>query len=498
MSEEYDIRLLNILNSYDDVSKLVEVIVLLKSEYVLNDDELELCDRCLSDIESYNGSNLNKILKFDTSIEKYDVLKIEDIIDEFIRDRKHCEINDIFSLTSEDVFAPDTIGKLLKAYDRRITGSIDSNLFNENIFINESGDVDISSVSEYVDSFSKGIKKGTITTIIGDSSLFKSLWAINVAYNAILNDKNVMYLSINADKEIQAKRLLTRHNCNERFPDNFTYECMHNKSNITFTTNVVQDFKERYVSNIIIFDESDLCVPTIRSLRRLIAQAEKYFLDNTDSGIDLIIVDDLSYLSYYNGKQYINARSTVISQYYKFLKDESNNLLGTNHGCSVLFTHQDIDDGVSAIKNNGNYKLSFINQTIVASSDNIFTIYGSPLRCTTKAKVKVVKAPYGEVMDRPESISIDYSKWFMSTDSKSLCETKYLVEIQKDTIKDLQRSLDVVTEQRDNAEDLLDKYRRGENEPSLEEQLSLGQGIISEDDRRSLLKINRSKEDNYE
>ena len=101
-------------------------------------------------------------------------------------------------------------------------------------------------------------------------------------------------------------------------------------------------------------------------------------------------------------------------------------------------------------------------------------------------------------MDRPESISIDYSKWFMSTDSKSLCETKYLVEIQKDTIKDLQRSLDVVTEQRDNAEDLLDKYRRGENEPFLEEQLSLGQGIISEEDRRSLLEINRSKEDNYE
>ena len=132
-------------------------------------------------------------------------MKIEDIIDEFIRDRKHCEINDIFSLTSEDVFAPDTIGKLLKAYDRRITGSIDSNLFNENIFINESGDVDISSVSECVDSFSKGIKKGAITTIIGDSSLFKSLWAINIAYDVILNDKNVMYLSINADKEIQAK-----------------------------------------------------------------------------------------------------------------------------------------------------------------------------------------------------------------------------------------------------------------------------------------------------
>ena len=115
-----------------------------------------------------------------------------------------------------------------------------------------------------------------------------------------------MYLSINTDKEIQVKRLFTRHNCNEKFPESYTYESMHNKYNQTAVTNVIYDFKERYSKNLIIFDESDMCVPTIRSLRRLIAQAEKYFLDNTDSGIDLIIVD-LTYLPFYNGKRYINA-----------------------------------------------------------------------------------------------------------------------------------------------------------------------------------------------
>ena len=192
--------------------------------------------------------------------------------------------------------------------------------------MNQTDDVDISSVSNSIDSFSKGLKKGTITTMIGDSSSLKSLWAINIAYEAILNDKNVMYLSINTDKEIQVKRLFTRHNCNEKFPESYTYESMHNKYNQTAVTNVIYDFKERYSKNLIIFDESDMCVPTIRSLRRLIAQAEKYFLDNTDSGIDLIIVDDLTYLPFYNGKRYINARATVISQYYKFFR-EANNLL---------------------------------------------------------------------------------------------------------------------------------------------------------------------------
>lgn len=465
MSDDIDIMFLNILNSCPNVNQLVDVINILKNEYVLNEEELELCDRCLADIGTYNGSNLKKILNIEPNIEIYDKLKIDNKIDEFIHERKYREVKDIFSLSSEDVFTPDSIDKLLKGYTKRIKSSIDSDLFNEDIFLNESDDIDISSVSDAVDSFSKGIRKGTITSIIGDSGNFKSLWAINIAYNAISDDKNVMYLSINTDKEVVAKRLLTRHNCNERFPNSYSYENMHNRKNITFSNNVILDFMENYSTNIVVFDESDLCVPNVRSIKRLIAEAENYFLSNTDSGIDLIIIDDLTYLSYYNGKQYINARPIVIGQYYKFLKDESKNLLGTNHCCSVLCTHQDVDDGVSATKNNGNYKLSFINQSIAASSDNIFTIYGSPLMCTTKAKVKVVKAPYGEVMDRAESIVVDYSKWYMSNNGLSLSEAKYLNEIQQYKIKGLEADVKIIKEQRDNAEQLLEEYRKGDKSP---------------------------------
>lgn len=472
MSDDIDIMFLNILNSCPNNCQLVDVINILKNEHVLNEDELELCDKCLSDIGTYKGSNLKKILDIDSNIETYDKLKIDDKIDEFIHERKAREVKDIFSLASEDVFSPDTIDKLLKGYAKRITSSIDQDLFNENIFFNEPDDIYISSVSDEVDSFSKGIRKGTITTIIGDSGNFKSLWAINIAYNAISDGKNVMYLSINTDKEIVAKRLLTRHNCNERFPKTYSYDNMHNIKNANFITNVIDDFMENYSTNIIVFDESDLCIPNNRSVKRLIAEAEKYFLNKTDSGIDLIIIDDLTHLSYYNGKQYITAKQSVIGEYYKYLKGEASDLLGTNHECSILCTHQDKDDGLSALKNNGNYKLSFIPQSIVAASDNIFTIYGSPLICATKAKVKVVKAPYGEAMDRAESIAVDSSKWFMSNSDQSLIETKYLNEIQKYEIKGLKQEVRKIKEDLDNDKLLLDRYRKGEmdiydNHPGL-------------------------------
>lgn len=462
MSNDVDIMFLNILNSCPTTNQLVDVINILKYEYVLSDDELELCDKCLADIEVYNGSNLKKILDIDLNIEIYDKLKIDDMIDEFIHERKKREINDIFSLASEDIFSPDSVDKLLNGYTKRIQSSIDQDLFNGNIFFNESEDIYISSISDEVDAFSKGIRKGTITSIIGDSGNFKSLWAINIAYNAVSDGKNVMYLSINTDKEIVAKRLLTRHNCNEKFPNSYSYENMHNIKNATFSTNVIQDFMENYSTNIVVFDDGDLGVPNVRSIKRLIAEAEKYFLSKTDSGIDLIIIDDLTYLSYYNGKQYINARQSVIGKYYKYLKGEASDLLGTNHGCSILCTHQDIDDGLSASKNNGNYKLAFIPQSIVAASDNIFTIYGSPLTCTTKAKVKVVKAPYGEAMDRAESLAVDYSKWFMSNNDLSLHDIKYLNEIQKYKINELESTVRKFKEERDNAELLLNKYRKGE------------------------------------
>lgn len=462
MSNDVDIMFLNILNSCPTTNQLVDVINILKYEYVLSDDELELCDKCLTDIGVYNGSNLKKILDIDLNIEIYDKLKIDDMIDEFIHERKKREMNDIFSLTSEDIFSPDSIDKLLNGYTKRIRSSIDQDLFNEDIFFNESEDIYISSISDEVDAFSKGIRKGTITSIIGDSGNFKSLWAINIAYNAVSDGKNVMYLSINTDKEIVAKRLLTRHNCNDKFPNSYSYENMHNIKNVTFSTNVIQDFMENYSTNIVVFDDGDLGVPNVRSIKRLIAEAEKYFLSKKDSGIDLIIIDDLTYLSYYNGKQYINARQSVIGQYYKYLKGEASDLLGTNHGCSILCTHQDIDDGLSASKNNGNYKLAFIPQSIVAASDNIFTIYGSQLTCTTKAKVKVVKAPYGEAMDRAESLAVDYSKWFMSNNDLSLHDIKYLNEIQKYKINELESTVRKFKEERDNAELLLNKYRKGE------------------------------------
>lgn len=65
-------------------------------------------------------------------------------------------------------------------------------------------------------------------------------------------------------------------------------------------------------------------------------------------------------------------------------------------------------------------------------------------------------------MDRAESLAVDYSKWFMSNNDLSLHDIKYLNEIQKYKINELESTVRKFKEERDNAELLLNKYRKGE------------------------------------
>lgn len=62
----------------------------------------------------------------------------------------------------------------------------------------------------------------------------------------------------------------------------------------------------------------------------------------------------------------------------------------------------------------------------------------------------------------------------MSNNDSSLREFKYLVDLQKNQIKDLKTTLNTVIEQRDNAEGLLNEYRKRETDPFSEMKIIYG------------------------
>ena len=487
---EYDQELINILYSCKKAKQLYDVVSVLENEYVLDKDEQKLCDECIREMERFGITNLKNKITSDTVISEYSCLDIDSKLKEFIDDRKIKEHQATFCTAYEDPYSTINIDRYLSGYARRTIPSINTDIFSEEIFMDDSREIYISAVSKKIDEFSLGLKKGYITTIVGDDGYFKSLWAINIAYQAIKEDKNAMYLSAGVNKEYVAKRLLTRHSCEERFPRELSYEGMHNDANSIYRSNVVLDFQDMLSTRIVVYDDGDLGIPSIESLRRLIMQAYKYFLEETDSGIDLIIIDDLTYLFYYNGKRIAGDRNTVINGYYRFFRDNSNDLLSTGHTCSILCTHKDVDDGITAEKNSGNYKLAMIPKPIVFCYDNILTIYGSVLNSQTKAKLKVIKSVYGEVMDTPITVAIDYPRWYMSSDAKSISENKYLNEIKDFKIKSLESAVNKLTEERESQEKLLDEYRKHEHKDDGLESIDYippsCKGIVSDEEAMKL------------
>lgn len=459
---EEDIELISILNSCKEPKLLHEIIENLKNEGVLTKNELQLCNECMRELETFGTTNLKTKVSDDSMLNEYEYSEIDDKVDEFIENRIYRDYNNIFSVpTLSQIFSKENVDLFLKGYVNRMSSKIDNSIFeDEDIFYNETKEIDISTACEKIDEFSLGLKRGTITTIIGDTGYFKSLWAINIAYQAASQGKNVMYLTIGFDKDVVAKRLLTRHSNNEKFERPLSYEDMHNLGNYNLFQRIFLDFQENYSYRLIIFDENDLTIPSIRSLRRLVAEAQRHFIDKNDSGIDLIVIDDLSYLSLFNGKTSTNSRDVVIREYYIFLKKLSKNILGTGDSCCILCTHRDIDDGVTAAKNEGNYKLGFIPKQIEFWSDDILTIYGSTIRTRVKSKLKVIKSKYGELMDKPISANINYANWFLPYDNMTNAEKKVLLELKDEQIKQLKLNVERLTSEIDYKEEYIDELKK--------------------------------------
>ena len=67
---------------------------------------------------------------------------------------------------------------------------------------------------DFIDKSANGIINGTVTSIVGCDNGYKSMLALNIAYKALQNKKNVLYVSLGTSKEYTFLRFLSRHSCN--------------------------------------------------------------------------------------------------------------------------------------------------------------------------------------------------------------------------------------------------------------------------------------------
>lgn len=424
--KDIDAKLLEILISNCEKSGYVHNIRYLLNADVLSKEEEKICFSIFKHIEFYGNINVPAIL---TQL-SYNVDEIENIpninyaemfvaIDKLIQSRRDEEnkklMQNALDLSSSQLYT----GEMLDTFFNRYSNSITVGEDNDFEALNELGyttePITISSANEYIDNLIGGIEVGKLTTIVGGYDYYKSIWAINIAYKSLKELKNVLYISLGANREEVYKRFLSRHSCDSKFGCPISVEEMSKEPNLSLIDayeRIYNDFDAVFRKHLVVFDEGEFIINSHYNLQKLIVYAQKQFIEKSGEGIDVIIIDDFSNMKLDNGKRSITNKSTIINEYYKYLRNQANNLLGTGKSINVITTIHAINNFEYFFTNSYDFTLDFINDEVIVLSDYIFTIYTDKELCeNNKAKIKMLKAYNNVAMEQSKFETLDYEHW---------------------------------------------------------------------------------------
>lgn len=428
--KKIDVKLIKILKSETTNKDLISNIKYLINANVLDHIETQLCEKVLEQIELIGIPDLEGALKqlnIDSNafnnILGYEKLEILEKIDDLILLRKEIENKKIQSMASEKVSKGIIDKEIADIFLNRYVEAIhikENNVLEKLINLkDEESTIDISTSNLVTDNIMGGLENGTVTTITGNkvyttengnlknvTTDYKELWAINIAYKALQNGKNVLYIALGKTDAYIYLSLLSKHSCNSNFDRPLTKRDLFSRKEKVKDSliPVYDDFKGKYKNHLIVFDERQFDISTHHNLQRLFAYSENDFKTKTKKGIDLIIIDDFTYMKLETNKRSIINKNIIANDYYKYLRNQSKNFLGTGKSIPILITIDPVDSGIGASKNVGNYLLEFLLYEVQVLSDNILTIFGSDyLDKTNNVKIQIIKSKKG-VMSEATSI----------------------------------------------------------------------------------------------
>lgn len=478
-----DEKLIKILNSKCTNKDYISNIKYLFNANVLTNDESKLCDFMLEQLEIIGAVDFSLAMsKFEinitdgSDINGYNKLEVLEKLDEFISQRKREENNHIYQSAieqaKEGIISKQITDLFFNRYVDAIKIKKSNTLENLKTISTNLSKIEISTGSYVIDNMIEGLSSGSITTIVGNNveskygsdlinsaTDYKGLWALNIAYNALEKGKNVLYFALGKNEEDIYKRFLSRHSCNSKFEKPLTVQEITNSLNAGFEENsstvlkemfeinknlcnlIHEDFLKIYKNKLIIFDEKEFDISTHHNLQRLIVYAQKEFISNLNTTIDLIIIDDFSCMKLDSNRRSITNKNVIANEYYKYLRRQAKNLLGTEKSIPIVLTISASDGGTGASRNAGNYSLNFVLDEVKIQSDNIMTVYGDKnLKASRKLKLQVIKSNK-KIMEEAAEITSDCQYWqfeqeinyFECPDAQS-CICNYFSDLE---IKDL-------------------------------------------------------------
>ena len=245
-----------------------------------------------------------------------------------------------------------------------------------------------------LDKLTGGIMPGQICTILGAPGSMKTTYASNIAYNAVKEGKNVLFLSLEEQPMQLYSKWLSRASVDVGKPipaQDICQKKMEEKDEKILWDEVVPYF-ENLPGNLYIVGEQDLSNYSLSSLEAKFKEVDKKAKEESEHGIDILVVDHIQLLKFAVSGL---SESTVINMYVSFFRQQSLSWLHEKRGITVLMLSQANREGLAyAQKNDGMYKSQHVAEAseVERASAYIISVYtDSMIQITKQLKVGAVK-----------------------------------------------------------------------------------------------------------
>lgn len=268
---------------------------------------------------------------------------------------------------------------------------------------------------EIIDSTTGGLQKGTVTTLFGFTGSMKTTWALNIAYNAMKEGKNVCYLSLEVSKLHIAYNLLSR----TSFEPDLKIPIEHrdikrhklNKDKEEFLFNKVLPYFNNLPGKIYVLDETDMEGYSLFALESKMSDIDKLAKEKTGKGIDLLVVDHAQLLKFSKDMSSAGLETSIINQYVSFFRQQCMNFIKEKRSISVLILSQANRGGWEwAVKHDGSYQLTALAEAneLERASSMVMSVFSSdPLKQVKRAKVQLLKCRDGQTMEMAMDVFAD-------------------------------------------------------------------------------------------
>ena len=213
----------------------------------------------------------------------------------------------------------------------------------------------ISFLSQELDQLTGGIMPGQICTILGAPGSMKTTYSSNIAYGAMKDGKNVLYLSLEEQPMQLLSKWLSRCSLDINKPlkqKDIVQRTLDEKQKDILFNDVFDKFKS-YDGKLYIVGEQDLPNYSLSTLEAKFKEIDKLARKETEHGIDLVVVDHIQLLKFA-----ISGLDTIstINMYVSFFRQQSLSWLHEKRNIAVILLSQANREGYSyAQKHSGAY-----------------------------------------------------------------------------------------------------------------------------------------------